>query len=228
MDQIYRSKSRSSTAPQRWLGLLLVAIAACTSVGSSSPDRSGDPTSLPQADSSEPDPTSQLRVNGYNFDAADVYVRTCETQLYGGEPLGPTAPEGDRIGPLVLSGLSMVPGFDDRDLRPDSSGELKILKFPTELAGPNPVWLAVSPEDRAEASLIYDSSRWGTQTGRLALSAGDSVVAFEWCDDSGGHTQYNGGTLVAGPTCITFEVWEGDPNSEPTSRTVAFGSGGDC
>ena len=59
---------------------------------------------------------------------------------------------GDRIGPIVLSGLSEVDLFDANELVSDVADELKILKFPTELAGSQAVWLAISPEDRSRAT----------------------------------------------------------------------------
>ncbi len=211
---------------------LLVVIATTCSPPSSPESRTPNASTRSAPTDSVEIPTStpgaELRVDGYDFGAEDVYVRPCETQLFGGERLGPGAEPEDRIGPIVLSGLSAVDLFDADELVSDSADELKILKFPTELAGPRPVWLAISPEDRSRASLIYDSSRWGTQTGRLPLIAGDPVVAFESCHDGGGYTQYNGGILVAGPICITLEVWEGDPDREPIARSVAFGTGTQC
>ena len=210
---------------------LLVVAASCSSRSDPEADTSippirSAPTTSVQAPTSNP--VAELRVDGYDFLADDVYVRPCSTQLFGGERLGPEARPGDRIGPIVLSGLSEVDLFDANELVSDVADELKILKFPTELAGSQAVWLAISPEDRSRASLIYDSTRWGTQTGRLPLTAGDAVVAFESCHEGDGYTQYNGGILVAGPLCITLEVWEGDPEGEPIARSVAFGTGTEC
>jgi hypothetical protein len=78
-------------------------------------------------------------------------------------------------------------------------------------------------------SLIYDSTRWsGSQDGRLPLDAGDPVVRFDSCDNPSGFSQYNGGILVNGPRCVTFNVWSAGSAEPLATMLVPFGAGADC
>lgn len=164
---------------------------------------------------------------GITFGAEDVFIRGCDSQVYGSDV---NVNPGDRLGPLVLFLLSeLAPQLDREFLAPSGDGELGIQKYVTQLEGDEAVWLSIAADDRAHASLIYDSARWGgNQDNRLPIEAGDAVVRFDACDNPSGHSQYNGGILVHGPRCITLEVWA-DGDAKPLATVpVQFGQESDC
>jgi hypothetical protein len=164
---------------------------------------------------------------GGSFTADDVFVRGCDSQIFASDAAANTH-SGDRIGSLELFGLRDAPNLNAALLTPNGNDELGIQKYVTTLRGDETVWLAVAPQDRPYVSLIYDPSRWFGGEEGLPLDAGDPVVRFDACDNPSGFSQYNGGILVLGPRCVTFNVWSAI-GAEPLGTVlVPFGVGADC
>lgn len=161
---------------------------------------------------------------GFDVADADVFVRSCDSQVHG--PDVSTA-RRDQIGPLTLLGVGEAASIDTEDLEPNSYDGLLPLKFITQLEGQQPVWLVVASSDRGRASLIYDLAKWrpspGDEEWRFPLASGSAAVRFDPCHEAGGYTQYNGGMLVAGSACITLDLYIGATTATPQSREVGFG-----
>lgn len=227
--------------------VLLLAFGACTDDSQISTTSTTAPTassaespttsttnSLPVATStsstttSAPAPTATIPVvpagDHASFTAEDVSNRDCRTAIVGDSPgsdLSLMVGPHDWIGPLILLNLSDAPQLPERLLTP-LDGEVAILKYVTQIQGTDTVWLAVAPEHRERASLIYivrGPNR--TQDGRLPLDAGYPVVRLKPCEPL--ITQYNGGLLVSGVGCITLEVYVRDAFVPPLTRTIPFG-----
>ncbi|MDX2343259.1 MAG: hypothetical protein QNL12_05770 [Acidimicrobiia bacterium] len=162
-----------------------------------------------------------------SFTVDDVFVRGCDSQIIAADAAESTDPD-DQIGPLTLFGLRDAPGLSVAMLTLSSIGELGIQKYVTTLVGDDAVWLAVAPNDRPYVSLIYDPTRWvGNQEG-LPLEAGDPVVRFDGCNNLSDYTQYNGGLLVNGVRCVTFEVWSTTESSPLSTVAIPFGVDAVC
>jgi N-acetylneuraminic acid mutarotase len=159
---------------------------------------------------------------GASFTGDDLFERGCDSQIHATDNAAEVAL--DRLGPLVLYGLSEAQTIDRDWLAADVDDGVGIQKYVTQVDGDEPVWLAVARTSRSTASLIYDPLRWdGDSENRLPLDAGDSVVRFDACGNPSGSTQYNGGLLVDGPACVTFEVYVGESIEPPLTLVVPFG-----
>jgi hypothetical protein len=77
--------------------------------------------------------------------------------------------------------------------------------------------------DHPDAALAYDEGKWGQRNG-MRFDAGDPRVRFEPCPDRRS-TQFNGGILLRGPSCVPVEVEV--QGSTPAFATLSFGAG-DC
>jgi len=182
---------------------------------------SGDTTDISVVSTFPPSATDDVPL-GASFTGDDVFERDCDSQIHSTDAASEAAL--DRLGPLVLYGLSETHKLDADWLAPGVDGGLGIQKYVTQVDGDERVWLAVARASRSTASLIYDPLRWdGDIDDRLPLDAGDSVVRFDACGNPSGYTQYNGGLLVDGPACVTFEVYVGDSTEPPLIHVVPFG-----
>jgi hypothetical protein len=147
-----------------------------------------------------------------------VFVRSCESSVYG--DLGPGWRRDEvAAGPVVFVAAKSY--ADDPPRRFSAPGDRATLhKVLIVVAGGDPVEVSI---DHPDAALAYDEAKWG-QRNRMRLEAGDPRVRFEPCPDQGS-TQFNGGILVRGPSCVPVEVEvEG---GTPASATLSFGAG-DC
>ena len=150
---------------------------------------------------------------------ARILVRSCESSVFG--DLGARWREDATVvGPVAFVG---APGYADDPKRlsvardPRMGTAHKVLAVVT---GEAPVVVTVESRD---AALFYDPAQWG-ESNRVAFRRGDEVTRFEPCtDDSQRTTQFNGGFLVRGPTCVPVRVAvEGRPDAV---ATLSFGAG---
>jgi hypothetical protein len=184
---------------RRLARLALLAIVACTgpAPGTDGPSRS-EPGS--------PEPVSEL------------FVRTCESSVYG--DLGPRWRQDEvAAGPVVFVAANSY--ADDPPRRFSAPGDRAIVhKVLIVVLGDASVEVSI---DDPHAALAYDEAKWG-QRNRMRLEAGDPRVRFEPCPDRRS-TQFNGGFLVRGPTCMPVEVQVQE--GTPAFATLSFGAG-DC
>lgn len=88
------------------------------------------------------------------------------------------------------------------------------------------VVLAVPDTEARTARLIYDQHDFRPD-GRYRLSDLDRVVRFDACRDrrfNGGRSQFDGGLVVAGPQCVTLDVYVIGERTTRHRRRVAVGA----
>jgi hypothetical protein len=177
--------------------LAFLAIVACTGPGTGGPSRSEPGSPVP----------------GF-----ELFVRTCESSVSG--DLGAGWRRGEAAaGPIVFVAASGYAN-DPRRLFSAPGDRATIHKVLVVVEGGGAVEVSV---DHPDAALAYDPAKWG-QRNRMRLEAGDPRVRFEPCPGPRS-TQFNGGFLVRGPTCVPVEV-QGQEGT-PAFATLSFGSG-DC
>jgi hypothetical protein len=184
---------------RRLAGFALLAIVACTG-----PAPGGGGTS--RSDPGSPEPASGL------------FVRSCESSVYG--DLGPGWRRDEATAGRVVF-VAANSYADDPPRRFSAPGDRATLhKVLIVVEGGGSVEVSI---DHPDAALAYDEAKWG-QRNRMRLEAGDPRVRFEPCPDQRS-TQFNGGFLVRGPTCVPVEVQVQE--GTPAFATLSFGAG-DC
>jgi hypothetical protein len=172
-------------------------------------------TAVPRAD----EPTSPSAADSAAGTTARIFVRPCESSVFG--DLGARWREDATVvGPIAFVG---APGYADdpkgsfvaRD--PRMATAHKVLAV---VSGDAPVLVSV---DARDAALFYDPAQWGV-SNHVPFRRGDEVTRFEPCTDDGQRTtQFNGGFLVRGPTCVPVRVEvEGRPDAV---ALLSFGAG---
>lgn len=204
------------------LGVALLA-AACSS-GGQGPQSSLEPSTSPAGAPSPSESSSPGPFPG-------AFVRTCETSVYG--DLGRGWREDEKvvvIGPLAF----LYPGGYANAPRKwfirHGAGYYSQKVLAVVDQGAVMTVAIASPATRV-ASLLYDPA--GFEQGRYEVSDGERAVTFQACPKGDAligppnrATQFNGGFIVAGPRCVSLEVWVGN-NRTPKYRVLSFGMG-DC
>jgi hypothetical protein len=141
-----------------------------------------------------------------------TFTRDCESRVEGGT-LKPNARTDVIAGPLILYGLRDAARIPAPMLR-GRRGRFRPWKAVTEVAHDHEVTLAIPPRFRKRVALLYRFGG-GTRLG-YKLSEGDPAVRFKPCAPNeprrsgrgtvGPRTQFNGGFVVAGPTCVELHV----------------------
>jgi hypothetical protein len=148
----------------------------------------------------------------------EAFVRTCESSVYG--DLGPRWRGGEiAAGPVVFVAANSYADDPARlfSARGDRATTHKVLVV---VIGHDPVEVSVASPD---AALAYDPAKWGGRN-RMRFEAGDDHVRFEPCPDQRS-TQFNGGFVVRGPTCVPVVAEVDGGTSAPAM--LSFGAG-DC
>ena len=135
-----------------------------------------------------------------------AYLAPCPSGISGGLDAGY---ERDSlvVGPLALyeaGQYGRYPGLDS---------------VATVRAG-HAVTLAVAPEDRTHAALLYDHRAFVHAGHGYTVADGDSAITLRGC--TAPFTEYVGGFVLDGPRRVTLEAWV-DGAAEPVRRVVPFG-----
>jgi hypothetical protein len=144
--------------------------------------------------------------------AKATLTRECESRVEGGT-LKPNAHTDVIAGPLTLYGLRDAAGIPASMLR-GRHGRFPPWKVLAEVAYGDEITLAIPSRYRQRVALLY-RFRGGTRLG-YKLSEGDLAVRFKPCAPNeprhsgpgtvGSRTQFNGGFVVAGATCVELHV----------------------
>ncbi len=185
----------------RFLVILLLA-ATCTSGGTAADlvPTGADPRSPSEAPSPVASPTT--------------FVRMCEMSVFG--QLG----HGWRAYSILAGPLAFVAakGYADEPARffLEPHGRWSSEKLLVRVTGDAPVTVAILPEARVFAGMVYDPSGFNTRRPEETQDA----VTFEPCPEQRA-TLFNGAFLIDGVRCVPLIVTvEG---KEPQTLMLAFG-----
>jgi hypothetical protein len=179
-------------------------------------------------------PSAPLATTTASGPPPEVFVRTCETSVYGTLDDPAWRKHSIIAGPLVFysadqyaeqpaSLFATIPGKDD------SYAGQKLLVLVRRGA----VATVVVPESiRSDAALLYNPAAWNDRNA-YRIEDGESAVTFKACKKRetapvGGPpnamTQFNGGFVVASARCVRLEVLvRGEERTIPV--TLSFGKG---
>lgn len=191
--------------------LLAVAMFACTDATSGNvAASSASAPSLPTG----PTPASQSTT-----DEATLFVRTCDSSVYGDLGGGWRRREVSARPVTFVGARGYANDPEDWFSAPaDLATSQKVLIV---VDGERPVTLSVRHRD---AALAYDPDRWRLRN-TVPFRLGDPLTRFEPCAGNGQQTQFNGAFLLKGPACVPVGVRP--KGREPISITLSFGAG-DC
>lgn len=138
--------------------------------------------------------------------AVSSFTRDCSTAVRGVDVAG--RPGGVKVGPVIFAGMGSAADLDAADFDPAADGRFPALKFVTqvEARGKSSLLLQVVSEGNAQVALLYEIGRYNSE-GLYAIEDGTSSVRFVPCEDRPS-TQFNGGLIVSGPTCVELTVMD--------------------
>jgi hypothetical protein len=147
-----------------------------------------------------------------------VYVRTCDTSVYGTLATG-WERHAVVAGPIAFVGLGGKGRISAKVLAADR-GPTDILKVLVVVATHTRVTVSVDPSASGHVALSYDPSRFDARR----IEDGERAVTFDACGDGGTRfgdgrgIQFNGGLIVDGPLCADLNVqWSGGSRHVPLS-----------
>jgi hypothetical protein len=148
---------------------------------------------------------------------APPVVRECSTSVAGNLP-----PDWQRYsiaaGPLTLYYWNASTLTDPRAFAARAPGRYAPIKILALVRGPATVTLSVPLDVRRKVALVYGPpSEWHDT---MRISDGHAATTFVGCPDSD-ETQFNGGFIVAGSQCATFDV-QVDAQREDLKLAVPF------
>jgi hypothetical protein len=195
--------------PAVLVAFALVAMFAC--VG-------GDPGNEPPSTIPLPSaPTASAPSPQPRTDDARMFVRTCESSVYG--ELG----AGWRRREISAGSVTFVGarGYADDPERWFSAPAAlaRSHKVLVVVVGERAVMLSVRHPD---AALAYDPERWRL-SDTVPFRLGYPLTRFEPCAGDQRATQFNGAFLLRGPSCVPVEVRPQD--RAPLYVTLSFGAG---
>jgi hypothetical protein len=182
-----------------WRAAILVMACACTGAGS--------PTASTSPVETEPIP-------------ADAFVRSCDSSVFGDLGKGWVA-DSVVAGPVVFVGLRGYATMSEQEIRAGRNGRIVPMKVLLVAQGTEPVAVTIGGGGVGSAALWYDPEAWSTR--RPTLEDGDLEVVFEPCGGGPQFTQFNGGFLLSGPSCVPVVVTTSD--GEVSQATLSFGAG---
>lgn len=147
-----------------------------------------------------------------------TFVRTCDTSVYG--ELG----SGWRTASVIGGPLAFVRvrGYEYARVRDlGRGGPPFVLKVLAVVNGDMPVTLTIPARLRSRAALLYDPALF--DRGPRALRDRIGAVTLEPCGGDQPSTQFNGGFVIAGPTCLPLHVSWGTGQER-----IALPLGGAC
>ncbi|HEV2060508.1 MAG TPA: hypothetical protein VGR11_14220 [Solirubrobacteraceae bacterium] len=122
-------------------------------------------------------------------------------------------------GPIIFYGLkerNRVAARDPSEAFKSINREYMPIKTVTEVRADTVVTVAVAPEDRRRAALLYRFPSGNRSLG-FRLDEGQTMVRFESCPEDkrrfsgpgvvGPRTQFNGGFLFTEPQCLRLDVY---------------------
>lgn len=137
-----------------------------------------------------------------------TFVRGCSGGVGSGGVSRFSQSQALHVGPLSLGALATLSlGSLDR-ARPGQTRFGALEDIAVIRAG-TVVTVAVPPLERSYVGLIYDPAKFRTD-GAYRISDLDSVVRFQACKNpkfNHGHSQYDGGIVVAGCRCFTLDFY---------------------
>jgi hypothetical protein len=153
-----------------------------------------------------------------------VYVRTCETSVYGAFRTG--WERGAVVaGPIAFVGLGGKGRISAKGLAAADLGPTYVLKLLAVVAAHTRVTVSVDPSESEHVALSYDPSRFDARR----IEDAERAVTFAACGGGGTRfgdgrgIQFNGGLIVDGPLCADLDVrWPGG------SRRVRLSLGHAC
>lgn len=152
---------------------------------------------------------------------APPVVRDCSTSVAGDLP-----PNWQRytigVGPLTLYYWNASTLTEPKAFAARSPGRYAPIKILALVRGPATVTLSVPLDARRKVALVYGPpSEWHNT---MRISDGHAATTFVGCPGSNSdETQFNGGFIVGGPQCATFDV-QVDGQRDNLKVAVPFGA----
>jgi len=154
------------------------------------------------------------------------YVASCSASVYGKLPRN-WKQDSVVVGPLAFDALRVAGTEPPSDIHGDGIG----WKVVTVVAKGHRVTVSVPASAADREALLYDPGAFRAD-GNYTLADGERSVTFEACQPGGspyrtfgarGGTQYAGGFLINGPTCLSLDVQS--DGGQPTRVRIPLGAG---
>jgi hypothetical protein len=208
-----------------WLALLalaavlLLAVAACSFGG-------GEKKSAPSA----PKATTKA-----SAPRDKVFIRTCETSVYGTIDDPAWREHSVFAGPLVFYSADQYAEQPASLFAPIDGNDRYAGQKLLVLIRRGAVATVVVPDSmRSSAALLYNPAAWNDRNA-YRIEDGESAVTFKACEKGesepvggppNGMTQFNGAFVVAGDRCVRLDVRvRGEDQIIPVKVKLSFGAG---